>query len=116
MAQRKTRKARTKASGAASTSNVATGVSSPVEQLLLAALERGGDSYETGRFLATFKEGAATEATAALSGRGMRVADARDFDDQEVRFAEVDGADAVMFPEVGVALLSGDASQAEGIR
>ena len=50
-----------------------------VDQLLLAALERGDDSLTTGRYLVTFKEGAAKEGAQALSARGLRTADARDF-------------------------------------
>jgi hypothetical protein len=45
--------------------------------MLLAALERGEDTFETGRYLVTFKEGAAEEGMQALGAQGMRVADAR---------------------------------------
>jgi hypothetical protein len=57
-------------------------VSSPVDELLLAAQERGDESLETGRFLVTFKEGAVEDGLQSLGaeGMGMRVADARDFD------------------------------------
>jgi hypothetical protein len=76
-------------------------VSSPVDEMLLAALERGDDSLETGRYLITFKEGAATkEASESLSARGMRIADARDFTDQAVVFEAAGDADAVVFPEI----------------
>ena len=53
-------------------------VSSSVDELLLAAQERGDDSFETGRYLVTFKEGAATEGLQHLGtqGLGMRVANA----------------------------------------
>lgn len=51
--------------------------SSSVEEMLLAALERGEDTFETGRYLVTFKEGAAEEGMQALGAQGMRVADAR---------------------------------------
>ena len=37
-------------------SAAAAAASSSVEELLLAALERGDDSFETGRYLVTFKE------------------------------------------------------------
>jgi len=87
--------------------------SSPVEELLLAALERGDDSFETGRYLVTFKEGASEEGLQSLGvqGLGMRVADARDFDDQAATLESVGDADAVVFPEIGVALVGGDAAQ-----
>ena len=88
-----------------------TRTSSPVDEMLLAALERGDDSFETGRFLVTFKEGAAEEGLQFLGAQGMRVADARDFEEQAVALESVGDADAVMFPEIGVALLGGAAAR-----
>ena len=87
--------------------------SSPVEELLLAALERGDDSLETGRYLITFKEGASDEGvkTLGVQGHGMRVADARDFNDQAATLESVGDADAVVFSEIGVALVGGNAAQ-----
>jgi subtilisin len=87
--------------------------SSPIEELLLAALERGDDSFETGRYLVTFKEGASEEGLSFLGmeGQGMRVADARDFKDQAVTLESVGDSDAVVFPEIGVALVGGNAAQ-----
>jgi len=87
--------------------------SSPVEELLLAALERGDDSFETGRYLITFKEGASDEGIKSLGvqGHGMRVADARDFEDQAATLESVGDADAVVFSEIGVALVGGNAAQ-----
>lgn len=87
--------------------------SSPVEELLLAALERGDDSLETGRYLITFKEGASDEGVKSLGvqGHGMRVADARDFNDQAATLESVGDADAVVFSEIGVALVGGNAAQ-----
>ncbi|HEY0171924.1 MAG TPA: S8 family serine peptidase [Pyrinomonadaceae bacterium] len=87
------------------------GVSSPVEQLLLAALERGDGSFETGRYLVTFKEGAAEEGLQSLGARGMRVADARDFAGQAAVLEEAGDAEAFVFPEIGVALIGGDAAR-----
>jgi subtilisin len=89
-------------------------VSSPVEELLLAALERGG-SLETGRYLVTYKEGAVDEGIQSLSAQGVRAANARDFTGQAVTLENVGDADAVVFPEIGVALVSGDAAQARGM-
>ena len=52
---------------------------SSVDELLMAALERGGDTLETGRYLVTFKENSGEEGLSSLgSVHGMRVADARD--------------------------------------
>lgn len=80
-----------------------------VEELLLAAQERGGDSLETGRYLVTFKEGAVDDGVKALGAAALRVADARDFSDQAVGMGALGDADAVVYPEVGVALLGAEA-------
>lgn len=93
----------------------ATRTSSPIDEMLLAALERGTESLETGRFLCTFKEGAAEEGLQSLGVQGMRVADARDFSGQAVTLEGVGDADAVLLPEVGVALISGGAAQERGL-
>jgi subtilisin len=89
--------------------------SSTVEEMLLAALERGDDTLETGRYLVTFKESAGEAGLESLNQQGMRVADAREFSAQAVTLEAVGDADAVAFPEIGVALLSGDAAQARGL-
>ena len=85
--------------------------SSSVDDLLLAALERGDDTLETGRYLVTFKENAAEEGIQSLGTRGMRVADAREFTDQAVTLENVGDSDAVVFPEIGVALVGAGAAQ-----
>jgi hypothetical protein len=85
--------------------------SSPVEEMLLAALERGDDSLETGRYIATFKENAVEEGLEALGAQGLRVADARDFQGQAAVLEGVGDAEVVVFPEIGAVLLGGDAVQ-----
>ncbi len=85
--------------------------SAPVEEMLLAALERGDDSLETGRFIVTFKDGAVEEGLQSFGAQGMRVADARDFENQAATLERVGDADAVLFPEIGVALLGGNAAR-----
>lgn len=86
-------------------------VSTSTEALMLAAIERGEDLSKTGRFLVTYKEDALDEGMKHLqSQRGLRVANARDFKDQAVVFEAAADADAVVFPEIGVALLSGAAA------
>ncbi len=90
----------------------AMGASASIEAMLLAAQERGGDSLETGRYLVTFKEGAMEEGAKALRGQSMRVADARDFGGQAVELGALGDADAVIFPEINVALVGGDAMAA----
>ena len=89
--------------------------SSTVDELLLAALERDDSSFETGRYLVTFKEGAGEEGLQSLGGQGMRIADARDFDSQAVVMEAIGDADAVVFPEIGVALLGGEAAKERGM-
>ena len=87
-------------------------ISTDAESLMLAALEQGGDGSKTGRYLMTFKEGAMEAGIKHLeSKRGLRLAHARDFTDQNVSFAEAAGADAFVFPELHVALLSGPAAE-----
>ncbi|WP_247237218.1 S8 family serine peptidase [Telluribacter sp. SYSU D00476] len=100
---------KTNGSSGGSSSN---GVSSSVEELLLAAMERGDDSLETGRYLVTFKEGASEEGLRSLgTTQGMRVADARDFENQAATLENVGDADALVFPEINVALIGGEAAQ-----
>ena len=90
-------------------------VSTSPDDLLIAALERGGDTSKTGRFLMTFKEGAAAAGMKALQARKVRVASAEDFASQAVDLQQVGDAGAVMFPEIGVALVSGEAVAEHGL-
>lgn len=90
-------------------------ISASVDDLLLAALQRGDDTLETGRYIVTYKEGAREESTKSLKSRGLRVADARDFTNQAVSLADVGDAEALIFPEIGAALVSGDAFRARGM-
>lgn len=85
------------------------GLSSGIDEMLLAALDRPDDSQQTGRYIVTYKEGASAEGSEALRGMGMRTADARDFTDQAVSLADVGDADALVLPEIGVAIISGPA-------
>ena len=104
MATKKGRKTR-------SNGGAGTRASSSVDELLLAAVERGDNGFETGRLLVTFKEGAAEEGLQSLGMQGMRVADAREFKDQAATLEDVGDADAVVFSEIGVALLGGEAAK-----
>src|SRR5262249_34724542 len=95
---------------------VSQSVTASADELRLAALERGGDTTKTGRYLVTFKEGAADAgAKSLISKRGLRVASARDFERQAVDLAAAGDAHAVVFPEIGVALVSGEAAAEHGI-
>jgi subtilisin len=90
-------------------------LSSSVDELLTAALERSDDSLETGRYIVTFKENASEEAIKSLSSQGLRFADARDYSDQAVNFENVGDAEALVFPEIGSAVISGAALEARGL-
>jgi subtilisin family serine protease len=108
MATRKERTAAKEAKTAPTVAAVGAHVSTDTESLLLAALERGGDVSTTGRFLVTFKEGAADAAVKQLKTKtGLRMAHARDFTDQAVALEQTGDADAVVFPDINVALVSG---------
>lgn len=75
-----------------------TAVSASTEQLLLEALQRGGDTLETGRYLVTYREGMAEEGAQALRARAFRMADARDFAGQAVTPEDTGDAEALNFP------------------
>lgn len=92
-----------------------TRTSSSVDDMLLAALARGDDSLQTGRYLATFKEGAGDAAAKSFSAQGMRMADARDFTSQAASLENVADADGMVFPEIGVALIGGPAAAERGM-
>ncbi|TVP46642.1 MAG: peptidase S8 [Halomonas sp.] len=90
-------------------------VSCGAEKLLLAALERGDNCLETGRFLISYREGMLEEGIKTLKDRKFRVADARDFADQAVSLEDAGDAEAMVFPELGVALVGGDALHQHGM-
>jgi subtilisin len=97
-------------------SNNGAHISSSVDELLLAALERGDGSFETGRFLATLKTGAAdSDVRAVAAAKGMRIADARDFKDQAAALEGIGDADGFYYPEIGVMLVGGNAALEKGM-
>jgi subtilisin len=98
----------TKSKSRAASSVAEAAVSTSTERLLLAALEAGADPSKTGRYIVTFKEGAADAGIKHLRSRaGLRLANARDFSDQAVMLEQTGDADAVVFPEINVALVGG---------
>ena len=102
--------------GPSPTSSAGLHVSTDTESLMLAAIERGGDLATTGRFLMTFKEGATDAGIKHLEAKsGFRLANARDFKDQAVAFEDASDADGFVFPEIGVALMGGQAAAARGM-
>ncbi|MGP8288728.1 S8 family serine peptidase [Vreelandella zhanjiangensis] len=108
-----------KPQGSSSTSSGERGANASVscgtEKLLLAALARGSCCLETGRFLISYREGRVEEGIKSLKAQNFRVADARDFADQAVSLEEAGDAEAMVFPELGVALVGGDALQLHGM-
>ena len=90
-------------------------VSCGTEKLLLDALERGGSCLETGRFLISYRDGQVEAGIQALKAQHFRVADARDFTDQAVSLEDAGDAEAMVFPEIGVALIGGDAIEQHGM-
>jgi hypothetical protein len=101
---------------AAKSATAAQRVSASADELLLAALERGDDPAKTGRFLMTFKEGATDAGVKSMQKRhGLRMASARDFKDQRIALEDAGDAEAVVFPEIGVALVSGEAAAARSM-
>ncbi len=90
-------------------------ISASADDLLIAAQQRGDDSLETGRYIVTYKEDAREEAAKSLKAQGLRVADARDYTDQAVSLADVGDADALLFPEIGAAVIGGGAFRQRGL-
>ena len=115
MATKKARRARSENGHSNGSSNGAQ-VSTNPDELLLAALQAGNDPATTGRFLITFKEGAAEQGAEHLeSVSGFRTANAKDFKAQAVRLEETGDAEAVVFPEIGVALVGSEAAASRGM-
>ena len=90
-------------------------VSASVDELLTAALERGDETLETGRYIVTYKESATEEAVRSLNAQGFRVADAREFKEQAVTLDALGDAEAVVFPEIGAAVISSGAMSQRGM-
>jgi subtilisin family serine protease len=98
----------TKPSARARTST--SGLAATADELLLATIESGGDPAKTGRFIVTFKQGATNAAMKSWKSRsGLRMASARDFTGQAVDFSGLGDADGLVFPEIGVAVVTAQA-------
>jgi subtilisin family serine protease len=83
------------------------------DALLLAALNRGEATWETGRFVVTFKAGATEDGMRELEASGLSVANANDVDFLGV--SALTDAPALAFPMLGVAVVAGDAAQASDL-
>jgi subtilisin len=80
------------------------------DSMLLAALDAGDATWETGRSVVTFKDGATQAGFEELQAAGLTVADANDVDLLNV--SALDEQEALVYTEIGVAVLAGDAAQA----
>jgi subtilisin len=80
------------------------------DALLLAALNEGEATWETGRSVVTFKEGATEEGIQELRAGGLSVANANDFGVLDV--SALERMDALAFEQFGVVVVAGDAAQA----
>jgi subtilisin family serine protease len=89
--------------------------SSSIDDLLLGALAGGTESFETGRMLVTFKEGAGDAGVQSQSFRGLRIADARDWKESAVNLESAADADALRLPEIGVMVVGGTAAAERGL-
>ena len=83
---------------------------SSYDEMLLAAMQRGDETLQTGRYIVTYREDAPEEGASFLESLGLRTADARDFEDQAVAVEDVGDADALVFPEIGAAVISAEAA------
>ncbi len=90
-------------------------VSTSVDELLQAAQERGDESFETGRYIITFKDAALEDGITDLRNRGFRLADAREFDNQALVLEDLVDVDGVVFPEVGSCLVDGKQLEERGL-
>lgn len=88
-------------------------LTSNIDELLLAATQRGDGSLQTGRYIVTYKEGAGDAAAEGLKAQGVRTADARDFANEKV--ADVGDAEALFLPEIGVAVVSNSGLETAGL-
>lgn len=90
-------------------------VSTSVDDLLLAALERGDETLATGRYLLSFNEGQESEGLSALRSYGISGADSRDFNEQAIAPSTLGDAGFLYFSEVNVAVVSGSAFRDLGV-
>ena len=100
----------TKGAKSSSDDGASASLGASADALLLAALNAGEATWETGRSVVTFKEGATEDGIQELQASGLSVANANDVDYLGV--SALADTDALVFPEIGVAVVAGDAAQA----
>jgi subtilisin len=85
-------------------------ISAPPDDLYRDALQRGGDVSKTGRYVVTFKPGVREAGTRMLQTKyGLKTASAADFESHAVVFDSIQDTDGIILPEIGVAILGGEA-------
>ncbi len=89
-------------------------ISSNPDTLLRSALESGLEATTTGRHLICYREGMEKEALGQMKSQKLRVADSRDFEGQNLTLEAAGDAEILYFAELGVSLLSGDATLSRG--
>jgi subtilisin len=89
-------------------------ISSNPDSLLKAALDSGLDATTTGRHLICYREGMEKEAMAQMRSNKLRVAHSRDFEGQNLTLEAAGDAEVLYFDELGVSVLSGDATLSRG--
>lgn len=87
---------------------------SPIDEMLLAALERDETDLKTGRYIVTYKEGAMEQGAEHLRSLGLQAADAREFSGQAASLEAATGADALLLPELDIAIVSGPVFEESG--
>src|SRR5262245_3255188 len=102
-----------KKSNRSSDPSIGHGLHATVDELLMSALDRGGRTLETGRSIVTFQS--VEEGVRLFTEQGVRVADARDFQDQAVVLENAGDAEALVFPEIGAAVVGGGVLEARGL-
>lgn len=102
-----------KKSNRSSDPSIGHGLHATVDELLLSALDRGGRTFETGRSIITFQS--MEKGVRLFTEQGVRVADARDFQDQAVVLENAGDAEALVFPEIGAAVVGGGVLEARGL-
>jgi subtilisin len=90
-------------------------VSASVDELLTAALGRKRETLTTGRYILTYRLHALDEGVRSMKRQRVHLADARDFENQAIALEKVGDADAVLFPEVGTALIGSAGAERLGL-
>lgn len=101
---------------------MAASLSSSLEELKAGSLAFGvsadsSRSEETGRYIITFRDEAVAEGSRSLSNiAGLRTTNASEFGDSAVSFDALGGADALVLPELGLAVVVAEPDQIDRLQ